>query len=436
MSVSPPEQGPEESLPGVFLMVNSLETGGSERQFAALAQSLDPQHFRRSLGCIQKKGSFLALLGEMPEFRLGGSLYGWKSLRTRFRLARHLRRNDIAVAHAFDFYTNLTLIPAARLAGTPVVIGSQRQLGDLLTPAQSRFQTAVLRWADCVVCNSRAAAQGLIDRGLPERRIAVIGNGLPPSAFATAVPALERSPGLLRVGMIARMNARSKNHSAFLRIAASLRDKFPQVQFVLVGDGPLRGELESEAAALGVSRSVLFLGDRRDIPAIMASLDVSVLPSASESLSNAILEAMAARLPVVAYNVGGNPELISDNRGALVAAGNEQAMAAIVERLLLDASMREQLGGQAQEFTQANFSLKEVRRRYEGLYTDLLARKSWQPRARSGWRSNSKSLRVAIVAASLRYVGGQSVQADLLLRYRKEVVLRLQADQKSAEQPA
>ena len=131
--------------PSVFLMTNSFQTGGSERQFAALAQSLDQNVFNVNVGCIQRVGAFLKELGEVPEFRLGGSVYGLQSIRTRFRLSRHLQGLNIAVAHAFDFYTNLTLIPAARMAGVPIVIGSQRQLGDLLTPIQSFAQIAMFR---------------------------------------------------------------------------------------------------------------------------------------------------------------------------------------------------------------------------------------------------------------------------------------------------
>ena len=91
----------------------------------------------------------------------------------------------------------------------------------------------------------------------------------------------------------------------------------PNAEFVLVGDGPLRPELENEASSLGLGASAIFLGDRQDMPAVLASLDVAVLTSDSESLSNVILEAMAAGLPVVAYSVGGNSELVSDQRGAL-----------------------------------------------------------------------------------------------------------------------
>ncbi|PYV78295.1 MAG: hypothetical protein DMG93_22605 [Acidobacteria bacterium] len=123
----------------VFLMLNSFETGGSERQFVSLAKSLDAERFTLSLGCIQTKGPLRDLFGEVPRFKLGGSVYGWKSWHSRWRLARHLRKKRIQVAHAFDFYTNLTLVPAAFAARVPVIIGSQRQLGDLLTPGQRKF---------------------------------------------------------------------------------------------------------------------------------------------------------------------------------------------------------------------------------------------------------------------------------------------------------
>src|ERR1700676_21646 len=404
---------------GVFLMTDSLETGGSERQFVALAGSLDPDFFHVHLGCLQRKGPFLERLGEVTEFPLGGSLYGAASVRARWRLSRYLKRQEINIAHAFDFYSNFVLIPAARWARVPVVIGSQRQLGDLLTPRQERAQARVLRWCDTVVCNSRAAGDRLQTLGLRENQLTVIGNALPAEAFAESAPALARSPEVLRVGMIARMNTRSKNHHLFLRAAAKLRERFPAVQWVLVGDGPLRQELEPEARDLGLGDSVLFLGDRRDVPAVLASLDITVLPSASESLSNVILESMAAGVPVVANRVGGNCELVTEDRGVLVPPNDEDALAGAIERLLRDASLRKVLGRNGNAFARENFTLEQMRKRHEALYRDLLEKKRSRAGTVQANQNSSKPdrLKVAIVAASLQYVGGQSVQADLLLRH-------------------
>lgn len=384
-----PNQGrsvSECSPVNLFLMTNSFETGGSERQFAVLAQNLRPEQFQVHLGCIRRIGPFANDFGQVPEFWLGGSLYGWTSLRTRFRLSQSLRQQHIQIAHAFDFYTNLTVIPAARFARVPVVIGSQRQLGDLLTPRQFRAQAAAFRWCDAVLCNSRAAADRLAEEGISPDKLFVIGNALPAEAFAPAPAALPSGPGSLRVGMVARMNARYKNHSGFLRIARRIHQRMPDVEFLLAGDGPLRGEFESEAQTLGIADRMVFLGDRRDIPAVMAALDVAVLTSDSESLSNVILEAMAAGLPVVAYRVGGNTELVNEERGKLVSGGDEEGFAAAVEGLLSAPSMRAQLGHNARKFAEDNFGLASVCARYEDCYRTLLDKKgvrtslaTWRP---------------------------------------------------------
>ncbi len=360
----------------LFLMVNTFETGGSERQFTVLAQNLIPPQFQTHLGCVGRRGPLAQHFPEVPQFPLGGSLFGWQSLRTRLNLSRHLRQHRVQIAHAFDFYANLTLIPAARLARVPVVIGSHRQLGDLMTPAQFRAQATAFRWCDAVVCNSQAAANRLLASGLSPNKIAVIGNALPVEAFSATPAALPKPPGVVRVGMVARMNHRYKNHSGFLRIAALVHKRLPNAEFVLVGDGPLRQELEKEAASLGLGAFAVFLGDRQDMSAVLASLDVAVNTSDSESLSNVILEAMAAALPVVAYNVGGNSELLGPERGALIPAGDETSFADAVQKLLADSALRRQLGQNAARFAQENFSLDRVRQRYVELYVRLLQKKS------------------------------------------------------------
>ena len=360
---------------GVFLMNESFETGGSERQFSALAQSLDRDRFRVSLGCLRNRGSFSDALGEIMAFPVRGSLYKLESWKTRARLARFLREQEVQVAHAFDFYTNLTLLPAAYWAEVPVILGSQRQLGDLLTTAQFRAQLLSFRLADAVICNSQAAAARLHKAGLPSRKTVVIPNGLPPAVFEETAPAIPRVSGTPRIAMIARMNSRSKNHVSLLRAVALAQAEIPSLEVLLAGDGPLRTDLEAEARQLGLAEKVRFLGDRRDIPAILASVDACVLPSRSESLSNSILESMAQGVPVIATRVGGNEELLGDGRGILVPPDDDRALASALVTLLLSDDLRHRLGAAGRVFAREHFTIEQMRRAHENLYVKLLERK-------------------------------------------------------------
>jgi L-malate glycosyltransferase len=361
----------EDNRLGVLLMSNTLEVGGSECQFATLVESLSRERFDVHPACLRRIGGLVPRLGEIPEFPTGGRLLGIKSQRAQLAMARTMRRENIAVAHAFDFYTNLMLIPVARLAGVPV-IGSHRQLGDLLTPAKFKAQYWAFRLCDRVVCNSRAAAKSLLTTGFSEAKLEVIPNGLVEQAFAEVAPAIPRKPGIVRLGMIARMNNAVKNHPAFLKAAAQLLKQISAVEFVLVGDGPLRPGLEQMAAELGIEDKVLFAGERHDIPALLASLDVSVLISSSESLSNVILESMAAGVPVVATDVGGNPELVKNGEtGLLVPPGDENKLVEALARLVGDPVTRSQYAARSKEMARSQFHIDQVCLRFEQLYLSL-----------------------------------------------------------------
>ncbi len=362
-----------------FLMTDSLSVGGIERQFGTLARVLDANQFKISLGCLQRHGAFLEGLGSITEFNLGGSFLSRQAHRARTRLARQLRSEGIAIAQACDFYSNLTLIPTARWVRVPVVIGSHVQLGDLLTRAQFSAQQAAFWMCDRVVCNSRAAAKSLTEKGLPKSKIALIPNGLTRDAFVQTAPVLPRNHATLRVGFIARMNHPVKNHAGFLRTAARLAHKLPKVEFVLVGDGFLRASLELQVEQLGLAGRVQFLGERLDVATVLEKLDVSVVFSHSESLPNVILESMAAGVPVIATQVGGNPEVVSDGEtGLLVGAGNEEELAVAIERLLTQPALWQKCSRQALDLVKSRFRIEDIAKQYEELYLELLAQKRWR----------------------------------------------------------
>jgi glycosyltransferase involved in cell wall biosynthesis len=362
------------TAPVLFLMTNSLETGGSERQFATLASALKPEHLQVRLGCLRRIGPFAERLEEIVEFPPGGSLFKLPAQRARLDLARYLRANRVVIAHSFDFYSNLMMIPSARLARVPIVVGSQRQLGDLLSSFRNRVQHALFRWCDRVVCNSQAAAARLRQAGIGTNRLVVIPNALPGAAFAAVAPALPVTGGM-RVVMIARMNDPGKRHDIFLQAAARLAAKHPKLEFMLVGDGPLRPGLEAMVGKLGLRERVIFMGERHDIPAVLAASEISVLPSISESLSNSIMESMAAGVPVVACRAGGNDELIRDGEnGFLVPTADAEALAERIDTLVQQPELRKSLGVTARQDAR-RFSVERVCGKYERLYASLLEEK-------------------------------------------------------------
>jgi L-malate glycosyltransferase len=364
-----------DGRPALFMMANTLETGGGERQFKTLASALKTGPLQIKLGCLRNYGAFSNGLEGIVEFPPGGSLFKLRAQRARLKLGKYLRANRVVIAHSFDFYSNLMMIPSARLAGVPIVVGSQRQLGDLISPFRNRVQNALFRWCDRVVCNSQAAASRLRQAGVRTDRLVVIPNALPGAAFAETVPLLPPIPGGVRVVMIARMNDPAKRHDIFLQAAARLVSKHPKMEFVIVGEGDLRPGLEQLAARLGLGSRAVFLGERHDIAAVLASAEISVLPSISESLSNSIMESMAAGVPVVACRVGGNDELIRDGEnGFLVSPGNAEELAERVDRLVREPELRKSFGAAARADAQ-RFTVETVAGEYERFYMSLLEEK-------------------------------------------------------------
>lgn len=357
--------------------------GGTERQFLLGSAALSG-HYEVHLGCMVNRGSFSPEVRHIHEFDTGNSMASMQAVRAGGQLARFLRQKRITVAHAFDVYSNLLMIPAARAAGIPIVIGAQRQLGDLLAPLQQIAQSAMFNLADAVICNSQAAANRLRRRGMPARKLFVIPNYVPEAAFAEVEPALALTRKKVRIGMVARINSAAKNHALLLRSFAVLAHRYEHLELVLAGDGPLRAEYEALTRNLGIANRVLFLGERRDITAVMRSLDIVVLTSNSESLSNAILEAMAASRPVVASNVGGNGELIAPGEnGLLFARGSVEELVGALEVMITSPTLRAQMGAKGRERARRDFSCDRIAQQTRECYEGLM---QWK----IGWRSSSQ----------------------------------------------
>jgi glycosyltransferase involved in cell wall biosynthesis len=215
--------------------------------------------------------------------------------------------------------------------------------------------------------------------GLHGEKIEVIYNGLDltPYQNSTNGEALRNKLGfddhISLIGMIANFNFEIKGHRYFLEAAKTVLEKIPGVEFLLVGDGPLRNHYEKLTHELGVEKKIHFLGERNDVPVILSNLSISVLSSTSEGLSNVILESMAAGKPVIATNVGGSREIVVDGvTGYLVPPADSQAMAKAITELLQDPDKAITMGAAGKKRVGEKFSIKAMVESYENLYKSLM----------------------------------------------------------------
>src|SRR5579864_6083290 len=268
-------------------MLTNFHIGGTERQVANLAMGIDSSHFDLHLACLRHSGELLAELETLrvprSEFRIG-RLYSPTTLWQGIRLARYVRRNLIQIVHSYGFYPNVFTIPVARLAGASIVVASIRNTCDLLTPLQRRLQKMVCRLADCVLVNAEAIRDNLLEQGYDPSNIVVIRNGIILSTFArngrgTILRQELGFPLSARlVAVFSRLN-RMKGVQYFLDAAIVLAGRFPDVCFLVVGDGGSKQELEEQARRLGLGQRIVFTGFRNDVPELLAEAAISVLPS-------------------------------------------------------------------------------------------------------------------------------------------------------------
>jgi glycosyltransferase involved in cell wall biosynthesis len=369
-------------------IVPTLRYGGTERQFMTLSASLDPTRFRVELACLRPGGGLAAeaVRHGMPvDIYNIGPFHSARTLALQTRLARDISRRRIDIVHAYNFYGNVFAIPPARLVA-PVVIASIRDCAPYLTAMQKRVQRYACQFADRILVNADAVKDWLVKDGYDSSRITIIRNGVDLRRF-DATPDPERlrrelgvPDGTPLVAVVSRLT-RLKGLEHFLEAAAAISTRVPDARFLVVGetspmDRAYLGELQQYAERLGVADRVMFTGLRTDIPSLLASVNVAVMPSLNEALSNVLLESMAAGAPTVATRVGGTPEALVDGvTGLLVPPADTTALATAIVRLLNNPSLATHLGRAARLRIADAFSVKRMVSATEDLYLELLERK-------------------------------------------------------------
>ena len=299
------------------------------------------------------------------------------------RLRRALREDDVDLVHAHQytpwFYGALG---ACAGFGRPPILFTEhgRHYPDRRRPKRVLFNRLLAPVTDGLVSVSGFVRDCLRDNeGLPESRIRILYNGIDPARFDVR-PDRARlreeqgvGPDDPVVGIAARF-APVKDHATLLDAFAIVVRDVPEAKLVLVGDGPLREELEAKVERLGIEESVRFLGVRRDVPELLSTWDVFTLTSWSEGTSVTLLEAMASGLPTVVTRVGGNPEIaVEGETGLMAGRGDSEGLAAAFVRLLRDPELRGELGEAGRERVRRKFTRELMHSAYRALYQELLA---------------------------------------------------------------
>ena len=379
----------------ILQLVDSFDQGGSERQALELTRLLhDSGKFEVYLASLKPggalRGSLEGLnLGEMPSYPLK-SFYDRNALAQLRRFVHHLRSARIDLLHTHDFYTNIFGMTAGFLAGVKVRIASRRETNGMRSTAQQKAQRLAYSLAHQIVANSESVRRKLIEEGVNGRKITVIHNGLslqrvtPPvnasreealKALGVRVVSEASNPGPKHfVTIVANMRHDIKDYPMFLRAAQRVCKAIPDVGLLLAGEGELRKSIEELAAQLGITDNTFLLGRCESIAQLLNVSDVCVLSSKAEGFSNSILEYMAAARPVVATDVGGAREAISEGAtGYVVPSGNDELMAERIVSLLRDPARARLMGEAGRRVVEEKFSSTALLQKTEALYEQLLA---------------------------------------------------------------
>jgi L-malate glycosyltransferase len=368
----------------VFHLVDSLHLGGTETQAVELALRMPVSEYEITLGCLHAQGPLLdKLKGSavmVREFFPKGGLDSPAGIYQLARLTAFFRREKFDVVHTHDLWSNLMGVPAARLAGVPAIISSRRDLAhfDWYLGRKRVWLRRIQNLSNVVLANATPIRDALIaEDGFAPEKLRVIHNGVDTAKFQRGKRDRERLfPGVGNaklVVLVGNMHTDVKGHPWLIAAVPAVLQEFPTTRFVFAGEGDSRPAFEGQVTKAGLQASVAFLGRRSDIPDVLASCDIAVLPSRAEGLPNAVLEYMAAGLPTVASRVGGNAELVEDGvTGLLVPPEDSQALSGAFLRLLRDPALAREIAANGQRLAVENFSFERLIREVDQLYTELL----------------------------------------------------------------
>lgn len=367
------------AIPIVYV-IDKMGSGSAQTYLGGLIQSLDRRRFLPSLVCLIRGGVVAKRLGaagvtvKVLGFR---RIYEVRAARAFVGLVSWLRKTRPQIVHTFLSTANVYGALAARAAGVPFLVATRLDAG------KGRLMLGALRatdqWATKVVAASRDGARILREReGLGDQLLEVVPNAIDLARFtprgrrARARAALRVVEPKRVVVTVTRLS-RAKGVDLLVEAAARIRCVLPRTLFLVVGSGEEEERIAQRVAKLGLDARVRLLGERTDVPDILEAADLFVLPARSSGQPDALLEAMAMGLPIVATRVGGVPELVNDGEEALlVEPGGAEALAEGCLKLLTEPGLGARLGRAAQERVRGDFGLGRTACRYESLYEKLL----------------------------------------------------------------
>ncbi len=361
-------------------LVNGFAIGGGEMKVLELVKRLDKSRYNITVCSVGQGGPLEAEFRKTVErveiydkkFSFDFSLIA--------KVAILMKEQEIEILQTTLFYADIIGAYAAYLAKVPVVVSWEPVTGPFTFRHYLSYKLAIQK-IDRVVAVSEAIRQQVIhERKLPPEKVMTIHYGVDLKKFATTDQTMTKtdigvSDDHLILGTVARFDY-PKGHKYLIDAAPAIVQKYPNARFVLVGDGPLRQEIEQQILKLGLSDHFVMLGFRRDIQQLLGIFDLFILPSLSEGLPNAVLEAMACSKPVVATAVNGVVEVVEDGKtGFLVPPANSDRMAAAVLKILKSTENMKNMGKYGRERVVRHFSIEQQIRKFEELYYSLYVEK-------------------------------------------------------------